>query len=110
MHQYTSNCFLEIRDRYRDYIPVYTDGSRNGNYVACAIVFPSDTEFSMSLPNSAFIFTAEILAIIKALDEIKNTSESTFIIFTDSLLCLQAVLYMKLEHPLIGMVIRKCDF
>ena len=22
-------------DRYRDYVPVYTDGSRNGNYVAC---------------------------------------------------------------------------
>ena len=23
--------FMEIRDRYRDYIPVYTDGSRDGN-------------------------------------------------------------------------------
>ena len=36
--------FLEIRDRYRDYIPVYTDGSRDGNYVGCATVFPSETE------------------------------------------------------------------
>ena len=27
---------MEIRDRYRDYIPVYTDGSRDGNDVACA--------------------------------------------------------------------------
>ena len=26
--------FLEIRDRYRDYISVYTHGSRDGNYVA----------------------------------------------------------------------------
>ena len=25
--------FMEIRDRYRDYIPVYTDGSRDGNAV-----------------------------------------------------------------------------
>ena len=33
---------MEIRDRYRDYIPVYTDGSRDGNSVACATVFPSD--------------------------------------------------------------------
>ena len=31
--------FMEIRDRYRDYIPVYTDGSRDGNAVACATVF-----------------------------------------------------------------------
>ena len=28
--------FMEIGDRYRDYILVYTDGSRDGNYVACA--------------------------------------------------------------------------
>ena len=27
---------MEIRDRYRDHIPVYTDGSRDGNAVACA--------------------------------------------------------------------------
>ena len=31
--------FMEIRDRYRDYIPVYADGSRDGNSVACATVF-----------------------------------------------------------------------
>ena len=79
---------MEIRDKYRDYIPVYTDGS----------------------PDSASIFTAEIWAIIKALEVIKNASASKFIIFTDSLSCLQALLYMKLEHPLIGMAIRKCVF
>ena len=37
-------------------IPVYTDGSRDGNSVACATVFPSDTELSMRLPDSASIF------------------------------------------------------
>ena len=78
--------------------------------MASATVFPSDTKFSMRLPDSASIFTAKIWAIIKALDEIKNESASKFIIFTDSLSCLQSVLYMKLEHPLIGMVIRKCVF
>ena len=26
--------FMEIRDRYRDYLPVYTDCSRDGNAVA----------------------------------------------------------------------------
>ena len=80
------------------------------NYVACATVFPSNIEFSIRLPNSASIFTAEIWAIIKALDEMKNASASKFILFTDSLSCLQALLYMKLEHPLIAMVIRKCVF
>ena len=68
--------FLEIRDRYSDYIPVYTDGSQDRNSVACATVFPSYTEFSIRLPDSASIFTAEIWAIIKALDEMKNAHNS----------------------------------
>ena len=78
--------------------------------MACATVFPSDTTFFMRLPNSASIFTAEIWAIFKALDEIDNASASQFLIFTDSLSCLQALLYMKLVHPSIGMLIRTCVF
>ena len=84
--------FMEIRDKYRDHIPVYTDGSWNGNSVACATVFPSNTVISIRLPDSASIFTAEIGAIVKA----------KYIVFTDSLSCLQALQSMKLEHPLIG--------
>ena len=67
--------------------------------MACATVFPSNT-----------VFTAEVWAIIKALEQIKNSIASKYIVFTDSLSCLQALHHMKLEHPLIGMVIRKCVF
>ena len=38
--------FIGIRDRYRDYIPVYKDGLRDGNTVACATGFPSNTVIS----------------------------------------------------------------
>ena len=61
----------------------------------------------MRLPDSASIFTAEVWAIIKALEQIKISSASKYIVFTNSLSCLQALHHMKLEHPLIGMVIRK---
>ena len=61
--------FIRYRDRYRDYIPVYTDGSRDKNVVACVTVFPSNTVISMRLPDSASVLTAEIWAIIKALEE-----------------------------------------
>ena len=64
----------------------------------------------MRLPDSASIFTAEVWAIIKALEQIKIYTASKYIVFTDSHSCLQALHYMKLEHPLIGMVIRKCVF
>ena len=65
--------FIEILDRYRDYIHVYTDGSRDWNYVACAAVFSSDTAISMRLPDSASIFTAEVWEIIKALEQITDS-------------------------------------
>ena len=64
--------FSDIRDRYRDHIPVYTNGSWDGNSVNCATVSPSSTLDSIRLPDSAFTFTAEIGVIIKALEEIKN--------------------------------------
>ena len=94
--------------RHRDYIPVYTDGSRDGNAVACATVFPSNTVISMRLPDSASVFTAEGWAIIKALEQIKDFIASKYIVFTDSLSCLRDLHHMKLEHP--GMVIGKCIF
>ena len=43
--------FTEMRDRYRDYITIYTDGSRGGNSVACATVFPSNTVIFITLPD-----------------------------------------------------------
>ena len=95
--------FMKILDRYLDYIPVYTDGSRDGNDVACPTIFPSNTVIAMRLPNSAFVFTADVSAIIKALEQIKDVIASKYIVFTDSLWCLRA-----LHH--IGMVIRKCIF
>ena len=78
--------------------------------MACATVYPSDTVISMRLPDSASAFTAEVWAIIKALEQIKDSIASKYIVFTDSLSCLQALHRIKLEHPLNGMVIRKCVF
>ena len=52
--------FIEIRVRYRGYIPVYTDSSRDGKSMAGLRVFPSNIIISMRLPDSASIFNAEI--------------------------------------------------
>ena len=69
--------FMELRNRYRDHILVYTDGSRNRN-VACTTPFPSDTVLSMIFPDSASIFTVEVWPIIKALEQIKDSIESKY--------------------------------
>ena len=64
----------------------------------------------MRLPDSASIFTAEVWEIIKALEQIKDSIASKFIVFKHSLSCLRDIHHMKLEHPLIGMVIEKWVF
>ena len=74
------------------------------------LVFPSNTIISMRLPDSASIFTVQIGAIIKALEESFYSVALKYIVFTDSLSCLLALQSIKLEHPLNGMVIRKCVF
>ena len=88
MLMFISHFSMEIRYRLRDYIPVYNylDESRNLSYVACATVFQSDTVISTRLPHSVSIFTAEICAVIKALEQIKDSVASKYyIIFSDSL-------------------------
>ena len=92
--------FIEIRDMYRDYIPVYTYGSWDGNPVAGA-------NFPMGLSNSSSIFTAKVWATIKALKQMKDSMATKFIISTHLHSCLQALQYMKLEYPSIGIVIQK---
>ena len=101
---------MEIRDKYRGYIPVYADGSRDRNSVTRATVFPSNTIMSMRLADSASICITEIWAIIKDLEELKNSVASKYFVFADTLSCLQALQSMKLEDPLIGIVIKKCVF
>ena len=73
--------FMEIRARYRDYIPVYTEGSRDGNYVAWAAIVVSNTVISMRLPDSASIFIAQVWAIVKALEQIKDSFASKYIYY-----------------------------
>ena len=103
-----TSVFMEIQDKYHDYVPVHTDGSQDRNPVACATVLSSDTIISIILLYSASVFTAKIWEVIKTLEQIKDYFASKCIIFTCSLSCLQDLQYMKLEHPFIGMVIQKC--
>ena len=62
----------------------------------------------MRLPDSASVFTAEVWAVIKAMEHIKDAVASKCIIFAESLSCRQAVQYVKLEHHVLGLVIEKC--
>jgi hypothetical protein len=97
--------FLEIRSTYKRFAPIYTDGSKDDARVAAATVTPSSI-ISIRLPSFASIFTAELQAIIQALEFIITSDGTKYIIFTDSLSCLQAFENKQLDHPLVAEVFR----
>ncbi|GBN62913.1 hypothetical protein AVEN_213281-1 [Araneus ventricosus] len=56
----------------------------------CGVVFPSDT-LSYRLHNGCSVFTAELVAIFCALQEISPSSQRNFIIYTDSMSALETL-------------------
>ena len=75
--------FLEIKSAYKHYISIYTDGSKQDEKVACAVISPNFTD-SIRLPDNSSIFTAEAKAIDIALYHIRDQPEKQFIICSDS--------------------------
>ncbi len=59
--------FYEIKDRYSDYTSLYTDGSKDGDRVGAAAATPQG-ESKRRLPDKSSIYSAELRAILLALD------------------------------------------
>ena len=78
--------FNNFIQQYSDDIQIYTDGSKSDNGTGCAIYIP---EFEVSvkyrLLEHASIFSAEAIAILKALEYCLKTDRRKFIIISDSL-------------------------
>ena len=92
--------FLEIKSAYKHYISIYTDGSKQDEKVACAVISPNFTD-SIRLPDNSSIFTAEAKAIDIALYHIRDQPEKQFIIYSDSLSVLRSLKNLDHRNPLI---------
>ncbi|GBN70030.1 hypothetical protein AVEN_212119-2-1, partial [Araneus ventricosus] len=91
--------FHHHRYRYSSFVPIFTDGSKSDGHVGCGVVFPSDT-LSYRLHNCCSVFTAELVAIFCALQEISPSSQRKFIIYTDSMSALESLShYDNRIHP-----------
>jgi ribonuclease HI len=99
--------FCEVVEEFLDHIQLYTDGSKEGNRVACAMVTGS-TLFQCRLPDRCSIFTAELRAILLALDFIEGSHHDKFLILSDSLSSLQSIKNCNLDHPLTRLILEKC--
>ena len=94
------NRFLEIRNNYENYCFVFTDGSKDGDKVGCAAVLPED-ELKCRLSSHASIYTAELNAIILALENIQQRNIKYSVICSDSLSSLQAIQSRNFKNPLV---------
>ena len=101
--------FLEIKSANKHYMSIYTDGSKQDEKVACAVISPNFTD-SIRLPDNSSIFTAEAKAIDIALYHIRDQPEKQFIIFSDSLSVLRSLKNLDHRNPLIQQIFRKYNY
>ena len=93
--------FLEHSSAHSATIPVFTDGSKSDTGVGFGVVFPSFSRGG-SLPSIASVFTAELSAIVLALQIIFTLPVSSFTIFSDSRSVLSALRsFHSLFNPLV---------
>jgi len=76
------NHFAETKNGFGKHVEIYTDGSKTGEAVACAVICGNRIKS---------MYTAELSAIRMALELIRRLKEKSFVIYSDSLSSLQAI-------------------
>ncbi|GBM32482.1 hypothetical protein AVEN_156582-1 [Araneus ventricosus] len=96
--------FCQHHYHYSSFVPIFTDGSKSDGHVGCGVVFPSDT-LSYRLHNCFSVFTAELVEIFHALQEISPSNHRDFIIYTDSMSSLRAISHYDNRMPAVALEI-----
>ncbi|XP_055950887.1 uncharacterized protein LOC129984975 [Argiope bruennichi] len=93
------------RCRYSSFTPIFTDGSKSVDHVGCGIVLPSGV-LSYRIHKYCSVFTAELVAIFYALQEISSLAQRNFIIYTDSMSALETLShYHNKMHPIANSIL-----
>lgn len=89
--------FGAVKEKYKDFKHMYTDGSVAQDIVGAGIVDGSDGA-TFRLPPQCSVFSAEAFAIRKAIEKLENNSHKT-VIFSDSASVIAAVENGQSKHP-----------
>ncbi|GFX06656.1 probable RNA-directed DNA polymerase from transposon X-element [Trichonephila clavipes] len=82
--------FAYHRSQYSRYSAIYTDGSKRADYVGCGVVI-EDIMHGYRLDTSSSVFTAEAVAIYRALQLIDSNMPRKYCIYTDSMSVLEVL-------------------
>ena len=94
------NRFDEHLNKHSQYIPVFTDGSKSVEGVGLAVIFP-DSHEKRHLPSETRIYSAELYAILIALQRIYTMTDLAFVIVWDSRSALTVMEAFNAHHPLV---------
>ena len=99
--------FQVLQSRYTEYQHIYTDGSKDGEKVGCAVLSGNHCN-SLRIPDGSSVFTAEAKAIDLALDFINSCFLfDKFLIFSDSLSVLKALNHTSSRNSQIQKLLEK---
>jgi len=92
--------FHELYHEFKNYYRIFTDGSKEGNRVAAAVVHRDNTK-CVRLPDTASIFRAELYALLLAIDVVRRSKEKNLVIFSDFMSSLQSIYSFNLDSDLV---------
>ena len=93
--------FYELCHEFKNYYRIFTDGFKDGNRVAAAVVHRDNTK-CVRLPDTASIFRAELYALLLGIDVVRRSKEKNFVIFfSDSMSRLQSISGFNLDSDLV---------
>lgn len=100
------NILNEVLIKLPDHIPIFTDASKTDKGVGIAVVI-QQTELSERLTNDCNIYSAEALAIYKALSYIINANlqNKKYIIFTDSMSTIASLININNNNVIVNKII-----
>ena len=96
-----------FKGSFRNCVELYTDGSKSNNRVSSASICCGSIS-SQRLPDVASIFTAELAAVKLALAMIQNQNPGRFLVLSDSLSSLLAIVNLRIYFPLLCEILEEC--
>ena len=100
---YITNLFQhKSNTTYHDHTFIFTDASISKNKVGCAALILNEVTIDRRIPDAFSVISAECLAILQALDIVKQREEELFVICSDSADALVALSLPYSNNPFIN--------
>ena len=90
--------YNEIRIMYPQHIPIFTDGSKQSNHTATAVVLKSHI-ITIRLFNSVSVYTCELYAILLTLNKLSIQQHKHYLLF-NSLSSLNSIVNKNANTPI----------